>query len=1204
MSQSISEEIKHYKDQLKKWSNITPKSIDPGVTTEDMWPVIDSYVQQYGWISHQIESYNTFVSGELQSVIENTRDLEFFSDTRDDSGNKIKHIITFGKTTIGWPQHIEKDNSITRTTPEMCRVRDLSYTVPVYCKIEYHKITQTVTGIELNKKLEQVGDVLILELPVMLRSKLCVLSGMTHEELIHNGEAPEDLGGYFIVNGNEKVIVSQESSANNKIFVNFDKKLNSWVAKIICQDYTEPNMVQSMTAKPQKYKRTNALIQEKSSIQFGITPTHFVPIFVMFYALGITNLNTIRDMFPKNLLWLYESCLQDLGNVVDSTSALVYIGKNAQKITVEDSIRFAKNLIKTNLFVHIPDDSYTKKAIFMSKMLTKLLKTMTGELQEDDKDSLVNKRIDCVGNLIKELVETRLREILRNDLYGKIESRFKNNKSIDILKDINMTKFLQTIKTSFATGNWTRERAGIMIDLHRIGYTTPIAELRRTKLMLSNPTASNLGPHRVHTSFFGYFCPSETTDGTDVGLLKQLALLARISLSSNPSVVIQVLNSTNIFLPVGTDAKFPILINNNIVGSTENPTELVKFLRTQRRLGKLQKDVSVCLLETNEIHVLTDAGRLTRPLLIVNQDGMLNITHDDIQGIKSGNFNFNDLLTSEKIEYLDCQEIDEMLVAIDLETFAQQKYKYTHLEIHPIGIFSTVISSLPFPNYNAGVRVMWSGGNFRQALGVYASNYTRRFDTSAHVLMYTHRPIVYTKPSRMLGIDQSGSGQSVILAIASYAGFNQDDCLVFNASAIQRGMFRSFYYHTHKSSESEDYARKEEITNPEKYFGSRPKYSKLDSDGIIRVGEAFNSGDILIGKVIISKTDSSVFVDSSEIAHSCGVVESVVVSKNADGYTIVKVKTRELRIPELGDKFCPRHFQKGTIGMVYRQEDLPFTRDGVCPDVFLSPYGLTGRMTVGILFEVLCGKASALTGEEINSTGFDRKEGLDLIDDMSSLLVQYGFSPHGTEMLCDGFEGRPIESKIFLGPLFQQKLKQMSADKIQARSGTGKLSERTRQPVSGRAKGGGGRIAEMERDAMIAHGISRFINEKMFDVSDKYSTWICTNCGVFANANYQTSRQELQNCSNCGHNSYELVDIPYGFKLMHQYMYSLGGVNLRLGTNTTTNTIFDSSEDFTAETPDYEEETAPMTTKLGEVLNEALSEETNYDLFEEDEYSF
>lgn len=1195
MNEDISEEINRYHIELKQWSNPKPEHVNFDITTNDMWSVIQAYTKQYGWIHHQLESFNMLVSGELQNILENSRELVFFSDSKDNSGNKIKHLITFGKTILGWPQHIEKDNSITRTTPQMCRTRDLTYSVPVYSKVEYHTIIQTSSGVQLSEKLEQVGDVLMFDLPIMLRSKLCVLSSQTSQEQMESGEAIDDLGGYFIINGNEKVIVSQESAANNKIFVNYSKKNESWEAKIISQDYSSTEI---------KYKRTNTITVKKTSIMFQITQSMSVPLFIMFFALGLSDLNTLKKLFPKKLLWLFESCVEDLGSVVDSTSALVYIGKSNKRISIDESINYSKSLIQTNVFVHTSTD-FNKKSIFLCKMLMKLLQTIIGELQEDDKDSLVNKRIDCAGALIKELIETRLREILSGDLREKIEAKVRRGTQIDLIKDINLTKLMNSLRTSFATGNWTRERSGIMIDLHRIGYSTPIAELRRTKLQLSNPTASNLGPHRVHTSFFGYICPSETTDGTDVGLLKQLALLTRVSTVCDPSVVVNALTTTELFLTSDAKPEHPILINNDIVGSSENPESIVEIIRNKRRSGSLPKDISVFLSQTGEVCISTDSGRLCRPLIIV-KSGRPMITQKDIKELASGKMSWDNLLSSGKIEYLDTQEIDHMLVAIDIAKLQRQEYLWTHLEIHPIVVFSTIISSLPFPNYNAGVRVMWSGGNFRQALGVYASNYTVRFDTSAHTLCYTNKPIVYTKPGRMLGIDNSGSGQSIIIAIASYGGFNQDDGLVFNASAIQRGMFRSFYYHTHKSVSEEDYARRAEIVNPSKYFGERSKYSKLDSDGVIRVGEVFNHGDILIGKVIVSKTDSSVFVDASEVAHSCGVVEAVAVSTNSGGFTVVKVKTRELRIPEIGDKFCPRHFQKGTIAMVYRQEDMPFTPDGITPDMFLSPYGLTGRMTVGILFEILCGKAAVLNGTEVNSTGFDREEGNTLAHEMQEQLLQHGYSANGTEMLCDGFEGKQIQSKIFLGPMFQQKLKQMSADKIQARS-TGRVSERTRQPVSGRAKGGGGRIGEMERDAMISHGISKFVNEKMFDVSDKYSAWICVNCGVFANANHESTSDAIQECQLCKRSNFVLLDMPYTFKLMHQYMYSLGGINLKLGSTSVKSTELDINE-FEDIDELEEEEEPPMTSILGEVLNDASKDEftMNEDTEEEnyDEYSF
>lgn len=406
-------------------------------------------------------------------------------------------------------------------------------------------------------------------------------------------------------------------------------------------------------------------------------------------------------------------------------------------------------------------------------------------------------------------------------------------------------------------------------------------------------------------------------------------------------------------------------------------------------------------------------------------------------------------------------------------------------------------------------------------MGVYASNHFMRMDTLAHILYYPQKPLVCTKSMDLLHFKELPAGCNAVVAIACYTGYNQEDSIIMNKSSIDRGIFRSAFFRTYndaKQSEEERF----EIPDFRKTLGRRKgTYEKLDKDGIVEPGATVSGDDIIIGKTALIKSgldrEEELLNDgltmnrdavlkerkdvSTQLKHSeNGKIDSVVVTINNEGQIFTKVKMRSIRIPQIGDKFASRHGQKGTIGMTYHQEDMPFTQEGIVPDLIINPHAIPSRMTIGHLVECLSSKVAALKGEEGDATPFQNSESKNTVESISAQLHSLGYQLRGNEVMYNGFTGKKMEVMIFLGPTFYQRLKHMVDDKMHSR-GRGPMQILTRQPTEGRSRDGGLRFGEMERDCMISHGAARFLKERLFEVSDKYNMHVCEICGLICQAN-------------------------------------------------------------------------------------------------------
>jgi len=578
-----------------------------------------------------------------------------------------------------------------------------------------------------------------------------------------------------------------------------------------------------------------------------------------------------------------------------------------------------------------------------------------------------------------------------------------------------------------------------------------------------------------------------------------------------------------------------IYLDGEIIGDTGDPAGLKERIVNQRRQGEIPDSVNVNYYQDkDEVRINADSGRLRRPLIVVDEGEPL-ASEEDLEE-KS----LQELEEEGKVEYLDAEEEEGAYVAIDRD---QLTNKHTHLEIDPATIHGLSASLVAYLQHNRGDRVNYGAKMSGQGLGLYAKNFLIRYDTNANILLYPQKPLVRTQTSDTI-IGEHPIGQNLVVAVASFEGYNIEDAIIVNKSSIERGMGRTFHFRTY-TSESRRYwgGQRDEIGIPDKDvrgYRSEEEYAHLDEDGIVNPETEVDTGEVLIGK-----TSPPKFLGSSEeikmglasrretsktVRHGeKGVVDSVVLSESDEGNKIIKVKLREERPPELGDKFATRHGQKGVIGLIVPEEDMPFTKDGVTPDVILSTHAIPSRMTVSQLIEIIGGKAAALRGERADGTAFKGETEEELREE----LVEHGFRYDGKEKMYHGITGEELESHIFLGPCYYLKLKHMVSDKLHARA-RGPVTLLTKQPTAGRARQGGLRLGEMEKDCFVSHGASMLLKERFG--SDDTEAWICNDCGEVG---IYDRREDKVYCPICGNSDLVKVEVPQAFLLTLNELKSL-----------------------------------------------------------------
>jgi DNA-directed RNA polymerase subunit B len=591
-----------------------------------------------------------------------------------------------------------------------------------------------------------------------------------------------------------------------------------------------------------------------------------------------------------------------------------------------------------------------------------------------------------------------------------------------------------------------------------------------------------------------------------------------------------------------------VFIDGNITGYCTSAEELAREVRERRRRGEISTEVNVAAFskqqgERDELYVNCDEGRVRRSLIIVDK-GVARLQPEHAERISSGEWSWEDLVKNGFIEYLDAEEEENAYIALSSDKVTPE---HTHLEIATYTILGICASTIPYAEHNQSPRNSYQGAMAKQALGVYATNFQQRVDSRSHILHYPQVPLVETALMETMGYKLRPSGQNCLVAVLSFEGYNMEDALIFNKASIERGLCRSTFFRIYEA-ECRQYlgGLKDKFILPEpgtRGFRGEQYYRLLEPDGIVSLESGVTGGDVLIGRISPprfleeykefevkgpSMRDTSVDMRPSEN----GIVDAIFVTASGEGSKLVKVRVRDQRIPEFGDKFASRHGQKGVIGLIVPQEDLPFTEDGIVPDIIINPHAIPSRMTVGQFIESLAGKAAAVRGKPVDGTPFSNETSMDV----RKTLVKLGFSHTGAEVFYSGVTGQKFVADIYIGVVYYQKLHHMVADKIHARA-RGQVQMLTRQPTEGRARGGGLRFGEMERDCLIGHGAAMLLRDRLLEESDKYTLYICETCGQIA---YYDMKQRRHACRLCEDKAkISPVIVSYAFKLLVQELMSL-----------------------------------------------------------------
>jgi len=1174
-----------------------------GNYVEAPYHLLESYFQGLHLerlVRHQIESYNHFIQFQVQRTIQMFNPVIIRSENdyiHEHNKYLLEVNVTFDNFKL-YPPQIHENNGATKLMfPQEAKLRNFTYasTMTVDIKIDYIiRNTENMDHVRTVSKI--LPKINIGKMPIMLKSNFCVLTQHRHVNPTLTGECAMDCGGYFIIKGSEKTILGQERSAENRVYC-FDGKNTTkwdWYAEIkSIPDYKciSPKQIEMMIASKNNGFGHGIYIQ---------IPRIKAPIelFTLFRALGVLSdkeiceyiLLDIEDPKSRQLLDCLQASVIDANKYMTKEDALkhiialvAYTPINMDKETGARKKReFAIEVLNNDLFPHCM--TMPQKLYLLGYMANRLLQTSLGWLPPTDRDSYLNKRIELAGTLLNNLFRNYLNKLVKE--MQKQVVREINSGSWRSTEDyeniINMTNIYKIMKSTtienginraLSTGDFSIKQAntskvGVAQVLNRLTYAASLSHLRRINTPLEK-SGELIAPRKLHNTTWGFLCPAETPEGQSIGVVKNISYIAHLTIPSNSSSLYEYAKdgilSVEELTPKELNAKVKVFINGTWIGVAKDPMTFYESMKDKKYRGIINIYTSIVFdFKMLEIRICNDGGRLTRPVLRVKNNRTI-ITQDIIDRVANKEITWNDLITSCRIdesviEYIDPEEQNYSMIAMKAkESYihsGQMKINYTHCEIHPSTIFGVLASCIPFPEHNQAPRNTYQSAMGKQAIGVYATNYDQRMDKTAYVLSYPTRPLVDTRLMNLIQLNRIPSGMQIHVAIMSHTGYNQEDSILINKGSIDRGLFMATIYHTEKD-EDKNIIRDEIIRckpDPAKTKGIKfGNYSKLNAHGFIPENELVENRDVIIAKTVPIKenrndpTKTVKFEDQSKTFRTTEetYIDKNYTGRNGDGYNFAKVRVRITRKPVLGDKFSSRHGQKGTCGNIIPECDMPFTKDGLRPDIIINPHAIPSRMTIGQLKETLLGKVLLELGMYGDGTSFGDLDVKTIVTQLQDL----GYESYGNEVLYNGLTGEQLETNIFIGPVFYQRLKHMVSDKQHSRS-IGPMVNLTRQPAEGRSRDGGFRIGEMERDVMIAHGMSKFCRERLYDVSDKYSTHVCRRCGMIATYNdgsnsrmHAKDDMTIHKCNTCDNiTDFARVEIPYSYKLLSQELQTINVV--------------------------------------------------------------
>ena len=1095
------------------------------------WPVIQDILKREGIARQHLNSFDEFLERGLQSIINEVGQIDI-------ENAEYPYKIQLGKVKLQQPRMMELDGSITHITPAEARLRNVSYSAPVMMEasvVEDGKI--------LESRFVHIGDV-----PVMAKSNACILNNFSNQKLIEHGEDPNDPGGYFIINGSERVIVGLEDLSYNKIIV--DRELVGGNTVFKAKVYSS---IVGYRAKLELVMKNDGLIVAR----IPGSPVD-IPVVTLMRALGLESDKEIASVVSlvDDLQDELEGSFEKAGDVPTSKDAIVYISKRiAPGMLEEFQIKRAETLLDWGLLPHLGKhpENRKEKAQFLGEAACKLLELKLNWITPDDKDHYGNKVIKFAGQMLADLFRTAFRNLVR-DMKYQLERSGQKRGINAVAASIRPGIITDKLNNAIATGNWGRGRVGVTQLLDRTNYLSTISHLRRIQSPLSR-TQPNFEARDLHATHFGRICPSETPEGSNCGLVKNLALSGIISVNVPSEEIVEKLYDlgTVHFFDAKDDLKQDgtrIFVDGRLIGYYKDGLELAESLRDLRRNSKIHPHVGVSFHKsdiegsTRRLYVNCNAGRVLRPLIIIKDNKPL-LTQDLLDKISKKLLSWNDLLRMGVLEMIDANEEENCYITLD----EKDSKKHTHLEVFPPAILGAGASIIPYPEHNQSPRNTYESAMAKQSLGfstpmMNTSTYVRQ-----HLMLYPQVPAVNTKAMKLLGLEDRPAGQNCVVAVLPFDGYNIEDAIVLSKASVDRGLGRTFFFRIY-DAEAKQYPGGMrdtfEIPNAEDnvrgYKGERA-YRLLEEDGVVAAESTVKGGDILIGKTSPPRfmeeyrefessgpyrRDTSIGVRPSE----AGVIDTVVMTQSNEGGKMYKIRARDMRIPEIGDKFASRHGQKGVLGILAKAEDLPYTAEGMSPDVLINPHAFPSRMTVGMMMESICGKAASFRGKRFDGSAFVGEK----MDEVKQVMDAHNFKYSGKEIMYDGRTGKAFPVDVFIGVVYYQKLHHMVADKIHARA-RGQVQMLTKQPTEGRARGGGLRFGEMERDCLIAYGASMILKDRLLDESDKSDVYVCERCGLVA---YHDVKQRKYVCRVCGDKAkVSSVSVAYAFKLLLQEMQSL-----------------------------------------------------------------
>ncbi|ANZ76081.1 BA75_03066T0 [Komagataella pastoris] len=1120
---------------------------DPINTAEDKWNLLPAFLQVKGLVKQHLDSFNYFVDKDLKKIIKANEKV--LSDVDPEFYLKYLDIRVGYKSTEDLQK--VKRNMI---PPHQCRLSDTTYSAPIYVDVEYTR----------GRKIIMHRDLEIGKMPIMLRSNKCILESKDESQMASLCECPLDPGGYFIVNGTEKVILVQEQLSKNRIIVEADDKKQIVQASVTSSTHERKSKTYVVTKNNKIYLKHNSISEE-------------VPIVLVLKAAGI-----VSDLEIMQLVCGDDSTYQDLFtinfeeaaklDIHTQRDALEYIGRRvktmrrlgAPKLSIyQEGVEAIANTIVAHISVE--DLNFREKAIYLAIMTRRVVMAMHNPTMIDDRDYVGNKRLELAGQLMSLLFE---------DLFKKFNSDFKANidkilkkpnraSEFDALLSINVhsNNITTGINRAISTGNWSlkrfkMERAGVTHVLSRLSYISALGMMTRISSQFEKSRKVS-GPRALQPSQFGMLCTSDTPEGEACGLVKNLALMTHITTDDEEEPVRKIcylLGAEDIKIVdssvISSRSNFGVYLNGTMIGVIRYPTVFVTKFRKLRRSGKVSAFISIYINSHHKaVHLAADGGRICRPLIIV-ENGVSKVEAHHLQKLKDGEWQFDSFLTNGLVEYLDVNEENDSLIALyekDIENYT------THLEIEPFTVLGAVAGLIPYPHHNQSPRNTYQCAMGKQAIGAIGYNQFNRIDTLLYLMVYPQQPMVKTKTIELIGYDKLPAGQNATVAVMSYSGYDIEDALVLNKASIDRGFGRCQVFRKNTTllkrypNHTKDILGGMSVNDQgEPIFQHR----SLGPDGLGEVGLPLESGQVYVNKFVPINSEESIIGQTPDDSQrkeqhretpmvyrgpEPSYIDQMMMSLGENDQVLVKALLRQTRRPELGDKFSSRHGQKGVCGIIVQQEDLPFNDDGISPDIIMNPHGFPSRMTVGKMIELISGKAGVLDGSLQYGTCFGGSD----LKEMSQILIDKGFSYSGKDQLYSGITGECLQAYIFFGPIYYQKLKHMVLDKMHARS-RGPRAVLTRQPTEGRSRDGGLRLGEMERDCVVAYGASQLLLERLMISSDAFEVDVCNTCGLMGYNGW---------CPTCKSSEFIIkMTIPYAAKLLFQELVSMNiAPRLKLG---------------------------------------------------------